>query len=223
MNPFRHPGRAVAAVALGATALLLTAPSASAHAGIESSSPKNGAQLQAAPKAVTVTFHETVKLDGSGSRLMDQTGATVPATVKAKGHRVTLTPKTPLPAGRYAAAWHVISADGDPVEGALTFTIATPNLRGPVQAVTTKPSIPATLNGSLPGSRTLTLVTKGTTGDVEWTSAKLPEAVVWEIAGNGKRARATGVLPWTGVWSFTATVTDVKSNILIVKGTVTLS
>jgi methionine-rich copper-binding protein CopC len=222
MNPFRTPGRALAALTLAAATLLATAPMAAAHAGIESSSPRNGAQLQSAPKAVTLTFAESIKLDGKGSRLIDQTGATVPAVVKAKGHKVTLTPASPLPAGRYAAAWHLISTDGDAVEGAITFTIATANPRGPAQVLTTKPAVPATLNGTLPGSRTLALLTKGTTGDVEWTTAKLPEAVTWIATGNGKKATATGVLPWAGVWSFTATVTDANSNVLVVKGTVTL-
>jgi methionine-rich copper-binding protein CopC len=222
MNPFLRPGRVVAAIALGATVLLSAAPAASAHAGIESSSPKNGAQLMSAPRTVALTFAEPIKLDGTGSRLIDQNGATVPSVVKAKGQHVTFSPRSPLAAGRYAAAWHLISADGDAVEGAITFTIATRNPKGAAQVIATKPRVPTTLDGTLPGSRTLTLITKGTSGDVEWTSARLPEELVWEIAGDGTKAKATGVLPWAGVWSFTATVTDAQSHVVIVKGTVTL-
>lgn len=222
MHASLRPHRVLAAVALGAVALLTAAPAASAHAGIESSSPRNGAQLRSAPTVVTLTFGETVKLDGTSSRLLDGTGATVPATVKARGQKVTFTPRTPLVSGRYAATWHLISTDGDAVEGAISFTVAEPNPRGQAQTVTTTPAIPTTLNGNLPGSRTLAMVAKGLTGDVEWTSAKLPEALTWTVTGNGKRATATGVLPWPGRWTFTATLTDAKSNVLVVKGAVTL-
>jgi methionine-rich copper-binding protein CopC len=217
-----RPSRILAAVALSAAVVLASATAAYAHAGIESSSPSNGAQLKVAPQTVALTFAESVKLDGKGTRLVDQTGATVAATVKAKGHKVTFTPKSPLPAGRYAAAWHLISVDGDPVEGAITFTVSMANPKGSPQIASTKPSIPTTLNGDLPGSRTLTFASKATVGDIEWTSAKLPEEVVWEAAGNGTKVTATGVLPWAGVWNFTATLTDAQNHVLVVKGSVTV-
>jgi methionine-rich copper-binding protein CopC len=222
MNAFIRPGRVLAALALGAIALLAAAPAASAHAGIESSSPRNGAQLHAAPKSITLAFGETVRLDGTGSRLIDGHGVTVAAAVRAEGHTVTFVPRQALAAGRYVAAWHLISTDGDAVEGAIAFTIAQPNPRGHAQAVNTRPAIPTTLNGDLPGSRTLRFLAKGRTGDVEWTSARLPEALAWTLTGNGTKATATGVLPWAGTWSFNATMTDVNGNVLIVKGTVRL-
>ena len=217
-----RPGRALSAIALSAVVVLTAAPIAFAHAGIENSSPGNGAQLKSAPKAVVLTFAEAIKLDGSSSRLIDQTGAPVPATVKAKGHKVTFTPKSALPAGRYAAAWHLISVDGDPVEGAISFTVKVPNPKGSPQVVTSKPAIATTVDGDLPGSRTITFVSKAKAGDIEWTSAKLPEAINWEAEGNGKKVTSTGVLPWAGIWKYTATLTDAQSNVIVVTGTVAL-
>ena len=218
----RLQGRVLTTIALVGALTLATTSIASAHAGIEKSSPANGAQLKSNPKKVVLTFAESIKLDGKDSRLIDQTGSTVPGTVKAKGHTVTFTPKAPLAAGRYAAAWHLISVDGDAVEGAISFTVKVPNPAGTPQAVTAKPAIPTTLDGNLPGSRTITFTSKAKAGDVEWTSAKLPEAINWEAEGKGGKVSGTGVLPWPGVWTFTATLTDSNSNVVVVKGSVTL-
>jgi methionine-rich copper-binding protein CopC len=214
-------GRGIAVTALTAGALAAATTPASAHAGIESSTPDNGAQLATAPRAVTLSFAEKVKLDGKDSRLIDGTGKTVPARVTAKGTKVVFIPTTTLPSGRYAAAWHLISVDGDAVEGAISFTVATPNPKGTPIRIPTVPKVAAALSAAAPGSRTIVFDSTATAGDIEWTSAAIPEEIVWEASGNGRKVTAKGVLPTAGEWSFTATLTK-GSAVTVVKGKVTL-
>lgn len=221
MSAIHRPLRLLVIVALVGVWLVTGAPNASAHAGIASSTPANGAQLSGAPKAVTLVFEEKVTLNGKGTRIIDGKGKTVPAVATAVGRKVTLVPKAPLPAGRYAAAWHLISVDKDPVEGAISFTVATPNPKGTPVVVDTLPKVPTTLSAALPGKRKLTFTTRAKTGDVEWTSAGLQEPITWTVKGNGKSARASGVLPQAGTWSFAATLVN-GTGVVIVKGKVTL-
>lgn len=215
-------GRAGAVVVLAAATLLAGVTAATAHAGIESSSPANGAQLATAPKAITLTFAEKVRLDGKGSRLLDGAGKVVPTKVRAKGTKVTFTPQKTLPAGRYAAAWHLVSVDGDPVEGAISFTVATENPSGTPVSIATVPKVPTTLSAALPGSRTLFFSTAAKSGDVEWTSARIKEPITWVVRGSGTKAAAKGVLPTAGTWKFTATLEN-GSQVLVVTGKVTIS
>lgn len=221
MSILHTPSRVIAAVAIASVVLIGSASSASAHAGLHSSTPKNGAQLATAPAAVTLRFEEKVRLDGNATRLVNENGKTVPSQAVAEAKKVTITPKSPLPAGRYAATWHVISTDGDAVEGAISFTVATPNPVGPQVSVPTLPKVPTTLSAALPGKRTLTFTTRAHTGDVEWTSSAVREPITWTVLGDGKTAKAKGVLPTSGTWSFTATLVK-GTAVVVVKGRVTL-
>ncbi|MDQ5975025.1 MAG: copper transport protein [Actinomycetota bacterium] len=218
----RAPLRILAAVAVAVGALLVAPSPATAHTDVQSTSPANGAELASAPGAVTVTFGEKVVPTGSDTRIIDGQGRVVPARVTARGRTVTITPRSPLPRGRYAAAWHVRSADGHTVEGAISFTVGTPNVPGPEVAIAAKPRVPTTLSASRPGSRTLAFTTKARSGEVVWTSADLPEPLVWEIDGDGTTATATGVLPTAGRWTFEATLELPGISVVIVTGSVTL-
>ena len=215
-------GRALAIAAAAALTVMVAAAPVSAHAGIASSSPANGAQLTAAPKSVTLTFEEKVRVDAAGTRIVDAGGATVPGKVAAKGTTVTITPAKPLASGRYAATWQVSSGDGHTVYGAIAFTVDQPNPKGAPAKVTTMPRVPTMISAALPGSRTLTMTSKARSGDIEWTHADLPEPMLWEFAGNGTKGTATGVLPMPGEWLFEATLDMPGGAVVVVSGSVTL-
>jgi hypothetical protein len=166
-------------------------------------------------------FGEKVSLGGKGTRIVDGKGKTVAAVATATGKRVVLVPSKPLPAGRYAAAWHLISVDGDAVDGAVSFTVATANPKGASVVVPTLPKVPTVLSAARPGSRTLAFTTRAKSGDVEWTSSALPEPIAWSVRGDGQSAKAAGVLPIAGTWSFTATLVN-GTGVVVVKGRVTL-
>ncbi|MFF9626686.1 copper resistance protein CopC [Streptomyces griseosporeus] len=111
--------------------LLGGAAPASAHAALRATDPADGTVLRTAPRALTLTFTESVGLlDGSfrvygpdGRRL--RTGSPGHADGRADTARVTL-PGT-LGRGTYTVAWRVVSADSHPVSGAFTFSVGAPS------------------------------------------------------------------------------------------------
>ncbi|MFH8936083.1 copper resistance CopC/CopD family protein [Streptomyces griseosporeus] len=111
--------------------LLGGAAPASAHAALRATDPADGTVLRTAPRALTLTFTESVGLlDGSfrvydpdGHRL--RTGPPGHADGRADTARVTL-PGT-LGRGTYTVAWRVVSADSHPVSGAFTFSVGAPS------------------------------------------------------------------------------------------------
>ncbi|MET0705423.1 MAG: copper resistance protein CopC, partial [Tardiphaga sp.] len=102
--------------------LLLWQPqAASAHASLISSDPSNDALLMHAPPGIRLTFNEDV--DVLAIRLIDETGAASPVTrIERSGASLLLSPGA-LKDGANVVSWRVISADGHPVGGALTFWV----------------------------------------------------------------------------------------------------
>lgn len=113
------------------------APDAFAHASLVASTPPAGAVLPQAPAAVRLAFNEPVspllvkiiRPDGSARDI---------AHVQARDTDL----EVPLPAldqhGSYGLSWRVISADGHPVGGTLTFSIGDKGT-GPVLVPKTDP------------------------------------------------------------------------------------
>ncbi|MFJ8360753.1 copper resistance protein CopC [Streptomyces sp. NPDC093984] len=119
--------RHLALVLLVAPLLLLAgAGSASAHAALKGTDPVDGSVLKTAPKAVTLTFTESVGLLDNSIRVFDpenrrvHTGKQEHADGRSDTARVTL---PDLKQGTYIVAWRVVSADSHPVSGALTFSV----------------------------------------------------------------------------------------------------
>src|SRR4051794_4378845 len=107
-------------------AVLLLAPTspASAHAELVDSTPANGARLDKPPARVTLTFTEGVNLIDGGIRLVDALGDPVSTPEPtAEGHTVEWPMPSDLKNGKYLVSWRVVSADGHPVQGALSFGI----------------------------------------------------------------------------------------------------
>jgi len=106
--------------------VLAVAAPASAHATLESTTPAQNAVVATAPSQVTLTFDESVGISADSIRVFDPAGDRVD-----DGHTVpTSNPETiaislraGLGNGTYTVAWHVISADSHPVEGAYVFSI----------------------------------------------------------------------------------------------------
>lgn len=111
------------AALLGLVLLIVWSGPASAHAALVGSDPEDGSTHTAAPTAVTFTFNENVaqpayvaiaapdgtQVDVSGIRAVDDT---VTATVADVDQR-----------GTYSASFRVVSADGHPVTGTLTYVV----------------------------------------------------------------------------------------------------
>ena len=123
-------------------ALVLSIAPALAHAGLIATDPPDGTRLDTAPAAVTFTFTETVApirfslvgSDGQPQTLDNvvQDGVTVTAPLPAG-----------LGTGSYLLSWHVTSADGHPVGGALAFAVGNAELPSVAPAGSTTPLAPA--------------------------------------------------------------------------------
>ncbi|WP_210504501.1 copper resistance CopC/CopD family protein [Nocardioides xinjiangensis] len=123
-------GRASVAAALVALALVfLGATPASAHAELIETDPAEGAVVQTAPETVTLTFNEPVRLTAQEIAVYDAAGGAVPSTATAGGTevRVGLTGAADLADGTYVVSWNVLSGDGHPISGALTFSVGAPS------------------------------------------------------------------------------------------------
>lgn len=120
--------RAGLAVLLGAFMLVgvIQAP-ASAHASLLSSTPAEGAVVATAPAQVEFTFDERIVLSDDGVHVLDATGQELSSTAKSVDNKVLVDLPKVMNDGSYVVTWHVISADGHPVAGALTFSVGTPS------------------------------------------------------------------------------------------------
>lgn len=101
------------------------ATGASAHAALVSVVPTSGSLLASAPKAVELRFNEPVTpglirlIDGSGRARDD-------AIVTASGETLSVAMPGDLPHGTAVVSYRVISQDGHPVAGSVTFSIGAP-------------------------------------------------------------------------------------------------
>lgn len=121
---------AALALLLGALAITVgTAGSAAAHATLVSTSPAEGEVLTSAPEEISLVFSEPVTLAPDGIAVFDATGAPVASEATSQDEEVVATFAAPeaLPDGTYVLTWRVISADGHPVAGSLTFSIGAPS------------------------------------------------------------------------------------------------
>lgn len=105
--------------------LVLGTGPAAAHSDLRSSDPADGASLATAPTSVSFTFNEDLLAQGNAVTLTEvATGARLAVgPVQVEGPTVTVGWPDESPAGQYRAAYRVVSADGHPISGSITFTV----------------------------------------------------------------------------------------------------
>ncbi len=109
------------AIALAITLLASQAP-AFAHANLVETSPAQRAVLPSAPEVVILRFNETISALAFSFVTTD--GSVLkPASVEAMDREVRVQPPRNLPFGTSLMNYRVVSADGHPVSGVLTFSI----------------------------------------------------------------------------------------------------
>lgn len=114
----------VAAVVLSGVLGLIVAQSASAHAELLRTTPEDGAVLEQAPAEAVLTFNEPVQLlDSSSTRLFPGDEAPLDLDSRVSDTEVVASLPGDLADGSYALSYRVVSADGHPISGAITFTI----------------------------------------------------------------------------------------------------
>lgn len=114
-----------ATVLVAAVTLLATAGPAAAHATLVGTDPVEGTVLPDAPEQVTLTFSEPVRLTAQEITVYDAEGGAIDSETTSSGSEVTvaLPGSADLADGTYVVGWYVVSADGHPISGSLTFSI----------------------------------------------------------------------------------------------------
>ncbi|MGH3569917.1 MAG: copper resistance CopC family protein [Pseudonocardia sp.] len=157
--------RAAAITVLCGLILLFGAGQAVAHTRLLSSDPADGTSLAAAPEQVSLTFNEAMQSGFSTITVVGPDGATWQAgDVAVDGPRVSVGLRPLGPAGRYEIGYRVVSDDGHPVSGNLSFTLTSP---GPGAAATA----PTSVADPVPSSPPATLESGGSAPVWPWIVA----------------------------------------------------
>jgi copper transport protein len=143
----------LAVLVIVAALVLGSAAPASAHATLISSDPAEGAVVAAAPEQIRFVFDETVVGVPNAVHVFDAEGGQVAASSAVSGRELTATLTDPVGAGTLVVAWRVLSVDGHPISGSLTFSVESPS------AVVTPP--PSSSAGTSEVPRALTLARWG--------------------------------------------------------------
>ncbi|WP_433786872.1 copper resistance CopC family protein [Actinomycetospora sp. CA-101289] len=126
-----RPVAVLAAVLLTLATLLFTAGPAAAHDIVSSSDPADGATVSAPPTQVSVTFDQTPQPGLSTLTVVGPDGARREAGPSTAAGNVLTVPVGPLPvAGVYEIGYRIVSSDGHPTSGSLSFTLTTPSPAG---------------------------------------------------------------------------------------------
>lgn len=136
-------GRLVPVAAVLVLGLVHTGPAA-AHTRLIATSPADGARVPATTDQLVLSFTQPVRADLARVQVTGPDGAVRPGTTGGSGADVVQQLQAPLSAGAWTAAYRVLSPDGHPVSGALTFTVAPPPPSAvPSTAPATGPAAPA--------------------------------------------------------------------------------
>ncbi|WP_062236597.1 copper resistance CopC/CopD family protein [Aureimonas sp. N4] len=112
----------ILAVFLVGSMVLSVSSAAFAHAGLMSAEPEDGALLQSAPSELSLSFSEPVAALRLTLVRPDGTSVDLPSSMKTGSHiRAPLDER--LGRGTHALVWRVVSADGHPVTGSLSFSV----------------------------------------------------------------------------------------------------
>lgn len=107
----------------GVLALSTSADPASAHAALLETSPAEDEVLDAVPDSAELRFNEPVELIDGAIRLFPSSGDVQTLEAQTRDHSVIVDLPQELPDGTYSLTYRIVSADGHPVGGAVTFHI----------------------------------------------------------------------------------------------------
>ncbi|WP_166533131.1 copper resistance CopC family protein [Blastococcus xanthinilyticus] len=152
-----------AATVLASLLLVLSGGTALAHTGLQSSTPADGETLTAAPGAVTLTFSSAVASEFAQIAVTGPDGESVTSGEVTIDGAVVSQPVSTRGDGAYVVAYRVVSDDGHPVSGQLTFT-----LTGTGGAATeSAPAEPTLANTPAPTPDTETAVSPAADSDTD--------------------------------------------------------
>jgi methionine-rich copper-binding protein CopC len=130
--------RVVIAAFLCCVALGLTGAPAAAHDDLASTTPTDGAELSEAPDEVVLIFTDEVQSLGSAVIVWASDGTEVSTgRLAIDGAALTQAIEAPAGADTYTTSYRVVSRDGHPVSGRVSFTVsgASPAQESPAGSV----------------------------------------------------------------------------------------
>lgn len=107
--------------------LLGPAVSASAHATLVRTDPAHGAVLKTAPERITFGFNESVLGVPTGIKVFDATGEEVASTASVRGSELFVDLDEEVGDGTLVVVWRLVSEDGHPIGGSLSFSVGAPS------------------------------------------------------------------------------------------------
>jgi methionine-rich copper-binding protein CopC len=129
--------RLAGAVVVACLGLVALATPASAHNTLIGSTPKDKATVDTGPSTIELTFDQPVQAgqDLNSIAVIGPDNDHWEAGPVQVASNVARTPVRPLgPAGVYRIGYRILSADGHPVSGELTFTLTRPGTGSPLPA-----------------------------------------------------------------------------------------
>ena len=114
--------RLIAVLVASLLALVVSTGVAAAHAKLESMTPADGSTMAAPPTKVVLTFNEDVNPDFVAVKVTGPEGSESAGKPAVDGTAVTQSLAADLPAGKHTVTYRVVSTDGHPVSGTVTFT-----------------------------------------------------------------------------------------------------
>lgn len=123
----RRAGGWLLLLAVVCALLLGPAVSASAHATLIRTDPAHGAVLETAPERITFGFNESVLGVPTGIKVFDATGEEVASTASVRGSELFVDLDEEVGDGTLVVVWRLVSEDGHPIGGSLSFSVGAPS------------------------------------------------------------------------------------------------
>lgn len=118
---------ALAVALVAAAAVLGLAAPAAAHASLVRTDPAEGAVLASAPERIRFTFSEAVSAVPDSVQVFDAAGEAVDATASVRDAELDATLTEEVGQGTLVVVWRVLSEDGHPISGSLSFSVGAPS------------------------------------------------------------------------------------------------
>ena len=119
---------------------LLGISTAHAHADLTSSNPEDGSSLSEAPSVIELTFNEQLLPDTVEIAVTTESAGLIPnLAFSTDGSMVSLPWDQGLPGDTYQVAYRVVSNDGHPITGAISFSYSTPMVSDTSEPDTSEP------------------------------------------------------------------------------------
>ncbi|WP_275001471.1 CopD family protein [Promicromonospora iranensis] len=100
---------------------------AAAHATLVRTDPAQGAVLDTAPERITFSFNESVIGVPAGIKVFDATGAEVASSASVRASELFVDLDGEVPDGTLVIVWRLVSEDGHPIGGSLSFAVGAPS------------------------------------------------------------------------------------------------